>query len=206
MRNVQFSEHWMFKCFLPFLPVYEFFMRVLQSIPLILVCRIQIPIDPSLAENSSHEKKKQSLKTTWAIMEERNLSSHSQLFNFCAYFHYKTGGFNTEMKIPFLCSVYSAFSHIRCCSVSNLPPIFTIFPDASSLEPAIDCRWKGRQKEEDGNEAEGRDKGSPQGLWPPLGTCFAVGLRWPPRPQLPVEKMCQRMFWVSHGKRPYLSR
>ncbi|KAK9529318.1 hypothetical protein VZT92_013421 [Zoarces viviparus] len=35
---------------------------------------------------------------------------------------------------------------------------------------------------------------------------FAVRPRWPPRPQLPVEKMCQRMLWVSHGKRPCLSR
>ncbi len=69
------------------------------------------------------------------------------------------------MKIPFLCNVYSAFSHIRSRSVYSLPPLFTIFPDASGSEPAIDCRWKGRQKGEDGNEAEGRDKRSLRGLW-----------------------------------------
>lgn len=69
------------------------------------------------------------------------------------------------MKIPFLCNVYSAFSHIRSRSFYSLPPLFTIFPDVSGLKPAIDCRWKGRQKGEDGNEAEGRDKRSPWGLW-----------------------------------------
>lgn len=118
----------------------------------------------------------------------------------------KKGAFKTEMKIPFLCNVYSALSHIRSRSVYSLPPLLTIFPDARGLEPAIDCRWKGRQKGEDGNEAKGRDKRSLRGLWSPHGTCFAVRPRWPPRPQLPVEKMCQRMFWVSHGKRACLGR
>lgn len=150
-------------------------------------------------------------KTTWALIEKRNLSTHCQhlpLFLFlCPFSLLKGGGaLQTEMKIPFLCNVYSVFSHIRSRSDYSLPPLFTIFPDESGLEPAIACRWKGRQKGEDGNEAEGRDKRSLRGLWPPLGTCFAVRPRWPPRPQLPVEEMCQRMFWVSHGKRLCLSR
>lgn len=51
------------------------------------------------------------------------------------------------------------FSHIRCRSVSNLPPLLTIFPDESSLEPAIDCRWKGTQNGEDGNEAMEETRG-----------------------------------------------
>lgn len=51
------------------------------------------------------------------------------------------------------------FSHIRCRSVSNLPPLLTIFPDVSSLEPAIDCRWKGTQNGEDGNEAVEETRG-----------------------------------------------
>lgn len=142
--------------------------------------------------------------------EEKSFIPQPSLASFpflCPFSLLKKGGaFKTEMKIPFLCNVYSALSHIRSRSVYSLPPLLTIFPDARGLEPAIDCRWKGSQKGEDGNEAEGRDKRSLRGLWPPHGTCFAVRPRWPPRPQLPVEKMCQRMFWVSHGKRACLGR
>lgn len=42
---------------------------------------------------------------------------------FSVYFHVmKKEGVKTEMKIPSLCDVYPAFSHIRCRSVYNHPP------------------------------------------------------------------------------------
>lgn len=106
-------------------------------------------------------------KTTWAMTQKQTLASHTQDLPFCLFLcpFYCKRDFKTEMKIPFLCNVYTAFSHIRSRSVCSLPPLFSIFPDASGLEPAIDFRWKGRKKGEDGNEAEGRDKRSLQGLW-----------------------------------------
>lgn len=113
----------------------------------------------SLAENRSYTQANKSFKTTWAVIEKKNLSSGCQHFplslRLCPVPLFKQRTSNTEMKIPSLCNVYSAFSHIPHRSVHNLPPLFTIFPDASSLEPAIDCRWKGRLNREDGNEAEG---------------------------------------------------
>lgn len=164
----------------------------------------------SLAENRSYTQENKSFKTTWAVIEKKNLSSGCQHFplslRLCPVPLFKQRTSNTEMKIPSLCNVYSAFSHIPRRSVHNLPPLFTIFPDASSLEPAIDCRWKGRRNREDGNEGGGRTRGPRGDPRSPLRTCFAVRPRRPPRPQLPVEKTCPRMFWVSHGKRPCLGR
>lgn len=124
---------------------------------------------------------------------------------FCVYFHIRREEeVSTEMKIPSLCDVYPAFSHIRCRSVYNLPPhsSYSRMRAAWSQRLTADEREDRAAKMVMKQERTERDKSSRRGLRPPLGTCFAIRPRWPPRPQLPVEKMCQRMFWVSHGKRP----
>lgn len=103
-------------------------------------------------------------KTTWAATAERNLLIPWPNFaSFCP-FSLLNKDFKAKMKIPFLSNVYSAFSHIRSHSVCSFPPLIHHIPGCSGSEPAIDCRWKARKKGEDGNEAEGRDKKSPQGL------------------------------------------
>lgn len=56
----------------------------------------------SLAENSSYKQKNESLKTTWAVMERRNLSSHRQRFPiFVSIFIVKKGALKLKWKSPF---------------------------------------------------------------------------------------------------------
>lgn len=116
----------------------------------------------------------------------------------------KRRGLKLKWKSPSLCDVYPAFSHIRCRSVYNLPPhsSYSRMQAAWSQRLTADEREDRTAKMVMKQGKDGKRQEFPAGTRPPLGTCFAIRPRWPPRPQLPVEKMCQRMFWVSHGKRP----
>lgn len=149
---------------------------------------------------------------TYAAMKPWNMETHLSWEKFALFscllsiFMLRKGrGVTTEMKIPSLCDVYPAFSHIRCRSVYNLPP----HSSYSRMRAAWSQRLTADEREDRTAKMvmkQGKD-GKRQEF--PVGTlttsrgpfCHPTTLA-PPCPQLPVEKMCQRMFWVSHGKRP----
>lgn len=113
--------------------------------------------------------------------------------------------FKANMKIPGLWNVYSAFSHIR--SVCGLPPLVRRIPGWERLGASDRLQMKGRKEgEKTVMKQREETRGSRRGRHSLMGLVVLSGHARPPRPQLPVGKTCQTMFWVSHGKRACLSR